>query len=111
MARRNPDAYAGAVTGSIFTLIKRNFSPPEARLRSVIERKKQIPRALMQAREVLRNPPRIYTDIAIDQLPGNVEFFQTTVTEAFADVKDATLLAEFKRSNEGAIAALNEYLA
>ena len=111
MWRRNPDAYAGAVTGSIFTLIKRNFAPPEARLRSVIEREKQIPRALMQAREVLRNPPRIYTDIAIDQLPGNVEFFQTTVTEAFADVKDATLLAEFKRSNEGAIAALNDYLA
>lgn len=109
MWRKNPDAYSGAVTGSIFALIKRNFAPLPERLRSVIEREKQIPRALMQAREVLRNSPKIYTDIAIAQLPGNIDFFQTTVTEAFKDVKDEALRAEFKRSNDTAIAALKEY--
>ena len=109
MWRKNADAYSGAVTGSIFTLIKRNFAPLPERLRSVIEREKQIPRALMQAREVLRNAPKIYTDIAIEQLPGNVGFFQTTVTETFKDVQDAALRAEFKRSNDTAIAALKEY--
>jgi uncharacterized protein (DUF885 family) len=111
MWRKNPDAYSGAVTGSIFTLIKRNFAPLPERLGSVIEREKQIPRALMQAREVLRNSPKIYTDLAIGQLPGNVDFFQTTVAEAFKDVPDAALLAEFKRSNDGAIAALKDYLS
>src|SRR5205807_6146185 len=109
--RKNPDNYSGGMTGSIFTLIKRNFAPPEERLRSVIEREKQIPRVLIQAREVLRNPPKIYTDIAIEQLPGNVDFFKTTVPAAFEGVKDAALLAEFKRSNDGAIAALNEFLS
>src|SRR6266403_1073862 len=109
--RKNPDAYSGGVTGSIFTLIKRNFAPAAERLRSVIEREKQIPRVLSQAREVLRNSPKIYTDIAIDQLPGNIDFFHTTVPEAFQDVKDPALLAEFKRSNDGAIAALKDYLA
>lgn len=111
MWRKNPDAYSGGVTGSIFTLVKRNFAPADERLRSVIEREKQIPRALSQAREVLRNPPKIYTDIAIDSLPGNIDFFQTTVPEAFKDVKNAALLAEFKRGNDGAIAALKDYLA
>lgn len=109
--RKNPDNYSSALTGTIFNLIKRNFASPEERLRSVIEREKQIPRALRQAREVLRNPPKIYTDIAIEQLPGNVDFFKTTVPEGFSGVKDAALLAEFKRSNDGAIAALNDYLA
>jgi uncharacterized protein (DUF885 family) len=109
MWRKNPDTYSGGVTGSIFTLIKRNFAPLPERLRSVIEREKQIPRVLMQARQVLRNSPKIYTDIAIEQLPGNIDFFQTTVPEAFQDIKDATLLAEFKRSNDGAIAALKDY--
>jgi uncharacterized protein (DUF885 family) len=108
--RKNPDAYSGGVTGSIFTLIKRNFAPSAERLRSVIEREKQIPRVLSQAREVLRNPPRIYTDIAIEQLPGNIDFFQTTVPAAFHDVPDKALLAEFKLSNDGAIAALKDYL-
>jgi len=110
MWRKNPDGYSSGVTGSIFTLIKRNFAPAPERLRSVIEREKQIPRALLQAREVLRNSPKIYTDIAIEQLPGNIDFFQTTVPEAFKEVKDAGLITEFKRSNDGAIAALKDYL-
>ena len=111
MWRKNPDNYSSAVTSSIFSLIKRNFAPSDERLRSVIAREKQIPRALMQARAVLLNPPKIYTDIAIEQLPGNTDFFKTTVPESFSDVKDAPLLAEFKRSNDSAIAALNDYLS
>src|SRR5205814_7969527 len=67
--------------------------------------------ALMQARAVLLNPPKIYTDIAIEQLPGNTDFFKTTVPESFSDVKDAALLAEFKHSNDSAIGALNDYLS
>src|SRR6266567_3135115 len=109
MWRKNPDNYSSAVTSTIFSLMKRNFAPAEERLRSVIEREKQIPRALSQARDVLRNPPKIYADIAIEQLPGNIDFFQATVPEAFKDVKDAALLAEFKRSNDGAITALRDY--
>ncbi|HVS21009.1 MAG TPA: DUF885 family protein, partial [Pyrinomonadaceae bacterium] len=109
MWRKNPDGYSGAVTSSIFSIMKRNFAPAEERLRSVIEREKQIPRALQQARAVLHNPPKIYSDIAIEQLPGNIDFFQTTVPEAFKDVKDAALLADFKRSNDTAIAALKDY--
>ncbi len=111
MWRRNPDAYAGAVTGSIFALIKRDFAPLDERLRSVIAREKQIPRALQQARQVLSNPPKIYTDIAIEQLPGNIDFFQNTVTDAFKEVKNTALRAEFKRANDGAISALKEYQA
>jgi uncharacterized protein (DUF885 family) len=109
--RKNPDNYSSAVTGTIFSLIKRNFAPPEERLRSVIERENQIPLALLQARDVLRNPPKIYTDIAIEQLPGNIDFFKTTVPEAFNEVKDKTLLTRFRASNDAAIAALNDYQA
>ncbi|MDX6497839.1 MAG: hypothetical protein QOG23_1099 [Blastocatellia bacterium] len=109
MWRKNPDNYSGAATGTIFSIVKRDFAPLEERLRSVIEREKQIPRALLQAREVLRNPPKIYTEIAIEQLPGNIDFFQTTVPEAFKDVKNAALLSEFKSINEGAVTALKSY--
>src|SRR5438093_649440 len=109
MWRKNPDRYSSALTSSIFSLIKRSFASPEERLRSVIEREKQIPRVLQQARAVLRNPPRIYTDIAIDQLPGNLDFFAKDVPDAFKDVNNAALLAEFKSSNDAAIAALKDY--
>ena len=77
-------------------MIKREFAPAEERLRQLIAREKAMPAALAEARKNLENPPRIYTQIAIDQLDGNREFFQTAVTAAFADVKDKALLAEFK---------------
>jgi uncharacterized protein (DUF885 family) len=109
MWRKNPDSYSGAVTSSIFSLIKRNFAPPDERLRSVIAREKQIPRALMQARAVLRNPPKIYTDIAIEQMPGNIDFFQDTLPAAFTDVKDTNLVTEFIRVNEAAMSELKNY--
>jgi uncharacterized protein (DUF885 family) len=109
MWRRNPDIYSSSVTGSIFALIKRNFAPAEERMRSVIAREQQAPAALQQARRVLSNPPRIYTEIAIEQLPGNIEFFQSTVTDALKEVQDQELRRQFEQSNAGVIAALKDY--
>lgn len=109
MWRKNPDNYSGAVTSSIFSLVKRNFAPLDERLRSVIEREKQIERALTQAETVLQNPPKIYTDIAIEQMPGNLDFFQDTLPAAFSEVKDTNLVTEFIRVNQSAIAALKNY--
>ena len=109
MWRKNPDKYSGAITSSIFALVKRDFAPLDARLRSVIEREKQVERALAQARSVLQNPPKIYTDIAIEQMPGNIDFFQDTVPAAFSEVKDTQLVTEFIRVNESVIAELTNY--
>ena len=109
MWRKNPDNYSTAVTNSIFSIVERNFAPLEARLRSVIEREKQIPRALEQARGVLQNPPKIYTDIAVEQMPGNIDFFESTLPDTFSSVKDTELVAEFTRTNAAAVAELKNY--
>lgn len=109
MWRRNPDLYSGIITGSIFALVKRNFASPEERLRSVIARELQVPGALTAARSVLSNPPKIYTEIAIEQLPGNIDFFQTTVPDAFKEVTDPSLRQQFEKSNAGVISALRDY--
>src|SRR5215471_13040668 len=109
MWRKNPDNYSSAVTSSVFSLIKRNFAPPAERLRSVIEREKQIERALQQARLVLQNPPKIYTDIAIEQMPGNIDFFRVTLPDAFKSVSDTALVTEFTRVNDATIAELKNY--
>src|SRR5678815_5521559 len=55
------------------------------------------------------NPPRIYTQIAIEQIDGNIDFFKSAVVEAFASVDDAALKGEFKRTNDAVIAALGDY--
>ena len=106
---KNPDLYSSGATASIFTLILRNFAPPEERMRDVISREQQIPQLLNDARRQLSNPPKIYTEIALEQLPGNESFFANDVPKAFAKVKDENLLAEFRKTNGAVIDALKSY--
>jgi uncharacterized protein (DUF885 family) len=107
----NPDNYSSGVTNSIFVIMSRTFAPPADRMQSVIAREHQFPAVFEAARANLKNPPRIYTEIAIEQLPGIVSFFQSDVPAAFKQVTDAKLLADFKKSNDMAIDALKQYQA
>ena len=68
-----------------------------------------MPAALAEARVNLQNPPRVYTEIAIAQVDGNREFFETAVASAFPTVTDKALLTEFAKANGTVIAALAEY--
>jgi uncharacterized protein (DUF885 family) len=106
---KNPDNYSSGITNSAYTIMSRKFAPPEARLKALIERERRMPQVLQDARANLKNPPRIYTEVAIEQMEGNIEFFQNDVPLAFKDVKDAKLLADFKASNGSVIAALKNY--
>jgi hypothetical protein len=63
---------------------------------------------LAAARVNLKNPPRVYTEIAIEQLPDIVSFFEHDVPLAFADAQDAALKAEFAQTNTAVIASLKE---
>lgn len=111
MWEKNPDVYSSGGTSAVFTIMSRSFAPPAARLKSVIARERLIPRLLQSGRENLRNPPRIYTEVAIDQLPGNIDFFRNDVPAAFKAVTDAALLTEFKKSNQAVIDALQSFEA
>jgi uncharacterized protein (DUF885 family) len=106
---KNPDIYSSYATNAIFVIMARTFAPPEDRLRSAIARERQIPKLLQSARDNLNNPPRIFVDIALEQLPGEVSFFQHDVPSAFHAVTDKQLLAEFKSANDAVIASLNSY--
>lgn len=109
MWRRDPDVYPSGVSYSVFLIMRRNFAPPEQRLVSLIAREREIPKALDAARQNLTNPPRVYTEVALQQLPDTIKFFQEDVPQAFQAVKDAKLLDEFKSSNDAAVQALTKY--
>src|ERR1700761_1009945 len=104
-----PDFYSSGITASIFSLMSRKFAPPEERLRDVIARERKIPEVFEAARQVLKNPPKIYTEVALEQLPGLQSFFADDVPQAFAAVKDPQLLAEFRKSNDDVIQCLKSY--
>jgi hypothetical protein len=106
---KNPDRYSSGLTASAFGIMSRKFAPADKRLRSLIEREKNMLAVPLAAKENLKNPPRIYTEVAIEQLPGIIGFFQKDVPEAFNDVKDQQLLSEFRTSNMLVITALQDY--
>jgi uncharacterized protein (DUF885 family) len=107
---KNADIYSGTCANGAFVLMERKFASPDEQLRSLIAREKQMPALLGEARVNLKNPPRVFTEIAIEQLPGIASFFEHDVPLAFVDAKDAALKAEFARTNASVIGALNSYL-
>ena len=109
MWRKDPDVYISDLSYGVFLIMRRNFAPAADRLRSVISREREIPRVLEAARQNVSNPPRVYTEVALQQMPDNIKFFQNDVPEAFREVQDPKLLAEFKASNAAAIEALSKY--
>ncbi|HTC94496.1 MAG TPA: DUF885 domain-containing protein [Terriglobales bacterium] len=106
---KNPDQYSSNISSSVFVIMSRNFAPPEERLKSVIAREKLMPKVFVAARANLNNPPKIYTEIALMQVPGIISFFQKDVPEAFKGVHDSALLKEFHASNSAVIHSLENY--
>ncbi len=106
---KNPDAYSSGITNAIFVIMARTFAPPADRLKSVIAREKQVPAVFQAARHNLKNPPPIYVDVALEQIPGLIGFFQKDVPAAFKDVKDQTLLGQFQATNQKVMDELKSY--
>ncbi len=107
MWEKNPDTYSSAATNAIFVIMSRTFAPPPDRMKSAIAREKLIPRLLQSARANLNNPPRIYTEVAIEQMPGIISFFQNDVPKAFQSVVND----DFRKTNRSVIEALQSYEA
>jgi hypothetical protein len=107
----NPDLYSGGITSSVFVIMSRNFASQEDRLRSVIARERLMPRVFDAARANLQNPPRIYTEIAIEQLLGIISFFRKDVPSAFNKVTDKKEMSDFAESNQAVIKTLSSFEA
>ena len=78
--RRNPMLYNPG--GAIDNLLSRDFALASQRLASVKGRLLQVPQVLAAARANLTNPPRIYTETAIQQFQGTLRLVRDEVTVA-----------------------------
>ncbi len=109
--RKDPDKYSSLATESLFVLIERDFAPLEDRLKSAIEREEQVPALLKQGEANIDSQvvPEIYNVIALEQLPGMISFFETTLPSVFKSVKDKALLEKFEQRNKACAQALKDY--
>jgi uncharacterized protein (DUF885 family) len=112
---KNPDIYSSGITNSAYVIMERPYASTNVRLRSLVAREKLMPEALLEARKNLKNPPKIYAEIALEQIEGNISFFQNDVPSAFLSGPDAATDSEakaaFAKSNASVIDVLKSYAA
>jgi len=106
---KNPDIYSSSTAASAFTIMSRKYAPADERLKSLTQREEKMPTLLVEARQNLKNPPRIYTEVALEQMPGIIGFFQKDVPDAFTEAKDPATKQAFHKANSQLIAALQKY--
>ncbi|HWB14839.1 MAG TPA: DUF885 domain-containing protein [Vicinamibacterales bacterium] len=107
----DPDVYSSGLTAAAYTIITREFAPTPVRLRALVARLRAMPRALQEARRNLVNPPRALTEIAIEQIDGNTDFFRTDVPQAFGRLDNPVRRHELETASAAVVSALVDYKA
>jgi len=92
---------------AIYNLLIRDFAPLEERLQNVKARLQAVPVLLTQARENLKNPPRIFTETAIEQNQGLISLVRDEL-ESYLDQVPA-LESELNPLREQTIEVIEEY--
>jgi len=107
--QRDPEKYLP--TSAVNALIKREFAPADVRMRSVTAREVAALKNLDAARSNLQASltPKVFVDIALQQLPATIAFFNNDVPLAFAKVADGPDKRAFAKANANLVAAIQDY--
>ena len=106
---KNPMQYAGAI--DVNTYVKRNFAPLEERVKYIISTENALPALFAAAKTNLQDSlPKPYIETAIQIAEGNKSFLKGDLLTALKEVKNDSLMAAFKRSNDTAIKAYDDFV-
>lgn len=107
----NPDLYSSTANAAVFSLIQRDFAPKKDRLESAIARVFEVQAVLHAGQINLRSDrtPRVYVEIALEQMPGIIEFFEKTLPDYFKDVDDRDALDRLAEANYRCLESLRDY--
>ncbi|HLL73663.1 MAG TPA: DUF885 family protein [Pyrinomonadaceae bacterium] len=113
MWQRDPGIYSRLVAASFDNVLKRDYAPVERRLDALLARARQAARLLAEGRANLENPPRVYTETAVGQVAGSIDFFSRAVPQMFERAGGGRLSAarrsEFAAAVESVTSALRSY--
>lgn len=75
----NPLLYNDLLLNSLWSLLAKNPATADAGAAAATARAKLIPGLVKRAKDSLKNPPPEYTQAAIAQMPGIIDFYRTEV--------------------------------
>jgi len=102
----NPLYYNDILFESIHSLLAGDASPLDARVKAATERAKLIPALVKKAKDNLKTPPQLFTEVAIKQMPAIIAYYKT---EAPNLVASAAAKNGFLTELGKATAALEDY--
>lgn len=107
---KNPNFYRDIISSGLYSLATLAFDTPERRMALAAERLRDVPPVLAAARENLKTPPRMFTEVAIDEFSGTHAFLKTSLLQAFAAVKDDAVRARFTEAQKAALDAIEKFV-
>ncbi|MFC2158497.1 DUF885 family protein [Acidobacteriota bacterium] len=106
----NPLFYNNILNYTIKALINSETVPAENRSKGALERLKDMPKLLKQARENLKTPAQVFTEIAIKQFPGILNFYKTDLPQ-WIDQSGGSNKAKLQQSLAKVVPELEGYQA
>ncbi len=103
----NPLVYNQSLANSLYLLVARDFGTPDQRVAALRKRMEGIPAVIAQTKANLKNPPKVYTETAIEQTAGTISL----IKEGLAPLLDSApkAKADIASLQEKTIAALTDY--
>ncbi len=107
---RNPNFYREPIAGGLYTLATLSFDTPARRMAAAAERLSEVPAVLAHAKANLANPPRIYTETAIEEFAGTHSFVKNDLPAAFQGVTDEPIRKRFAERQKLALEAIEQFV-
>lgn len=104
--QNNPLLYNQVLSDGVFLLLTQSTLPREQNVKNAASRIGFVPAIVAAAKASLKNPPRIYTETAIERNRGAIAFFERDVFTLAGESPQTSILAAPCRQ---AVAALREY--
>ena len=104
----NPLFYNDIFSNCIQSLMKGDFATPDERAKNAVERLKDMDKLVKQAKENLQTPAQIYTETAIEQFKGIMDFYKLELPGLVSEAP-ASQKAKLSDNMAKAVAALEDY--
>src|SRR5262245_24973977 len=94
---RDPRVYNEAITGSVYTLLTQSTAPKERNIRNAAERIAFVPRVVAAAKASLKDPPKIWVEVAIQRNKGAISFYEKGIFEITGETQGSELHAACRK--------------
>ena len=106
---RDPGIYPQILAGTGFLMFSREYAPFEERMANLAKRMVKMPQVLEDGKKNLKNPPKLWTEIAIETTKGAIGFYRDLIGGSVSKMPEGEERKKLETANAAVIAALESY--